>query len=211
MLSELLAEDKRRIFELEQQLAEYEKGNKSVHASDISLGLEEMGKRLSELEKQANSESKGRRDDMRRRVAHLRSTHTHIRQSLEVFVRRRDQQKYEKEKRELFGVGGGDGDRSSAGVNIDLEMAERDSLHRSSQMVGEYLAHGQETLNELLDQKARLKGIQRKVFDIMNYLGVSQSIIKAVEKRDLTDKWIVLSGMVIVTTFTIGLWWFIKR
>ena len=109
------------------------------------------------------------------------------------------------------GVGGGDGDRSSAGVNIDLEMAERDSLHRSSQMVGEYLAHGQETLNELLDQKARLKGIQRKVFDIMNYLGVSQSIIKAVEKRDLTDKWIVLSGMVIVTTFTIGLWWFIKR
>lgn len=68
MLSELIAEDKRRLFELEQQLAEYERGSKSVHASDISLGLEELSKRLVELEKQANSESKGRRDDMRRYV-----------------------------------------------------------------------------------------------------------------------------------------------
>ena len=90
MLSELLAEDKRRVFELEQQLAEFEKGSKTVQASDISLGLEEMGKRLTDLEKQANNESKGRRDDMRRRVAHLRSTHTHVRQCLEVHASHRD-------------------------------------------------------------------------------------------------------------------------
>ena len=86
MLSELIAEDKRRVFELEQQLAEFEKGSKSIHASDISLGfdevanlsqlkpkiyskpvtnfhasdisvgLDEMGKRLIELEKQVTSQ-----------------------------------------------------------------------------------------------------------------------------------------------------------
>ena len=204
MLSELIAEDKRRVFELEAQLAEYEKGsNKALQASDIQLGLEEMGKRLLDLERQASNESKGRRDDMRRRVAHLRSTHTHVKQSLEVIMRRRDFQKYESEKRELFG---GSGDTQS-NVNIDLEMAESGSLDRSSNMVNSYIAQGQETLNELLQQKDRLKNIQRKVFDIMNYLGISQNIIKAVEKRDFTDKWIVFIGMIIVSLFLLVLWW----
>lgn len=180
MLTELIAEDKRRVFELEQQLAEFEKGNKSIHASDISLGLDEMAKRLNELEIQANNESKGRRDDMRRRVAHLRSTHTHVKQSLDVIVRRRDQQKYDNERRyiyysttmlsrlsskfgeyrDLFRNSRGD---SETDINIDLEMAENHSLDRSSSMVNSYIAQGQETLSELLSQKDRLKNIQRKV------------------------------------------------
>ena len=206
MLSELIAEDKRRVFELEAQLVEYEKGtNKAVQASDIQLGLEEMGKRLVELERQANNESKSRRDDMRRRVSHLRSTHTHVKQSLEVIMRRRDSQKYESARRDLFGDTSGDG---QSNVNIDLEMAESASLDRSSNMVNTYIAQGQETLNELLEQKDRLKNIQRKVFDIMNYLGISQSIIKAVEKRDFTDKWIVIIGMIVVSSFLLVLWWF---
>ena len=206
MMSELIAEDKRRVFELEAQLAEYEKGtNKTIQASDIQLGLEEMGKRLVELERQANNESKSRRDDMRRRVSHLRSTHTHVKQSLEVIMRRRDSQKYESARRELFGGASDDG---QSNVNIDLELAESASLDRSSNMVNTYIAQGQETLNELLDQKNRLKNIQRKVFDIMNYLGISQSIIKAVEKRDFTDKWIVIIGMVVVSLFLLVLWWF---
>lgn len=206
MLSELIAEDKRRVFELEAQLVEYEKGtNKAVQASDIQLGLEEMGKRLVELERQANNESKSRRDDMRRRVSHLRSTHTHVKQSLEVIMRRRDSQKYESARRDLFGDTSGDG---QSNVNIDLEMAESASLDRSSNMVNTYIAQGQETLNELLEQKDRLKNIQRKVFDIMNYLGISQSIIKAVEKRDFTDKWIVIIGMMVVSSFLLVLWWF---
>ena len=205
MLSELIAEDKRRVFELEAQLVEYEKGtNKAVQASDIQLGLEEMGKRLVELERQANNESKSRRDDMRRRVSHLRSTHTHVKQSLEVIMRRRDSQKYESARRDLFGDTSGDG---QSNVNIDLEMAESASLDRSSNMVNTYIAQGQETLNELLEQKDRLKNIQRKVFDIMNYLGISQNIIKAVEKRDFTDKWIVFIGMIIVSLFLLVLWW----
>ena len=153
----------------------------------------------------ANNESKSRRDDMRRRVSHLRSTHTHVKQSLEVIRRRRDSQKYESAKRELFGGASND---AHSNVNIDLEMAEAASLDRSSNMLNTYIAQGQETLNELLEQKDRLKNIQRKVFDIMNYLGISQSIIKAVEKRDFTDKWIVFIGMVVVSLFLLVLWWF---
>ena len=90
MLSELIAEDKRRLSDLvrrfkpmciffltlhvyikEQQIAEFEKGSKKFQSYDIFLGLNEMSIRLEELEKQANKESKGRRDDMRRRVGKI--------------------------------------------------------------------------------------------------------------------------------------------
>jgi hypothetical protein len=59
------------------------------------------------------------------------STHTHIKQSLDVIVRRRDQQRYEQEKRDLFGNRSGDGEHD---VNIDLEMAEGITLHNLTEL-----------------------------------------------------------------------------
>ena len=206
MLSELLSEDKRKLYELEQKLAEFEKGNPSIQAIDISLGLEEMAKRLTELEKQANNESKARRDDMRRRVAHLKSTHTHVKQSFDVLIRRKENLKYEHARKDLFG-----GSDDNLNLNIDLELAENDSLNRSSNMINSYIAQGQETLQELLSQKDRLKNVQRKVLDIMNYLGISNSIMKAVERRDFTDKWIVISGMILTSGLTFLLWWYFSK
>jgi Golgi SNAP receptor complex protein 2 len=205
MLSELIAEDKRRICELEQQLAEFERGGRNVYASDISLGLEEMTRRLDELEKQANKESKARRDDMRRRVQHLKNSHSHIKQSLDNLIKRRETSRFENEKRELFGNSNEDYS------NIDLEMAEGDSLSRSSNMINNYIATGREALNELLNQKDRLKGVQKKVLDILNLLGISGSIMRAVERRDVFDKWLVYIGIILITLLLFFVWWMIKR
>ena len=140
-----------------------------------------------------------------RRVGYLRSTYTHVKQSLEVMVRRRDQLRYEQDRRDLFRNSSGGGD-----VNVDLELAEGESLDRSSSMVQGYLTAGQETLHELLSQKDRLKGVQRRVLDIMGYLGVSASIMKAVERREAVDKWIVYGGMMIVSAITFSLWWYFR-
>jgi golgi SNAP receptor complex member 2 len=120
-------------------------------------------------------------------------------------VRRRDQLRYEQDRRDLFRNSSGGGD-----VNVDLELAEGESLDRSSSMVQGYLTAGQETLHELLSQKDRLKGVQRRVLDIMGYLGVSASIMKAVERREAVDKWIVYGGMMIVSAITFSLWWYLR-
>ncbi len=78
-------------------------------------------------------------------------------------------------------------------------------------MINQYIAIGQNTLQDLLAQKERLKSVQRKVLDILNYLGLSNSIMKAVEKRDVTDKWIVIIGMVIVLALLFWIWWYLKK
>ena len=203
MISELLPEDKRRLHELELQLVELERGNPNLHPSDIYLGLNEMNSRLEQLETLAAKESKGRREDCRRRVQHLRNSHQHIKSSLDNFVKRRNPQGNDALRQELFGNADLEGGR-----NVELEIAENSSLTRSEDMVNQYIAIGQQTLEELMSQKDRLKNVQRKVFDILNYLGISNSIMRAVDRRDIVDKWIVIAGMIAILLLIFFIWYY---
>jgi Golgi SNAP receptor complex protein 2 len=205
-VSELLPEDKRRLHELELQFIELERGNPNISYSDVNLGLSEMDKRLDDLDRLVQSEPSHRREDCRRRLQHLRNSHQHIKNSLENWYRRRSKNNIEIQRRELFGNADLEG-----GVPTESEMAENSSLLKSTRMVNDYIATGQETLSNLVGQKERLKAVQRKVFDILNYLGLSNNIMKSVEKRDVVDKWIVYAGMLIVILLLGFIYFFLFR
>ncbi len=203
-----LAESKRRLHELEQQLAEVERGNLHVQVSDIYNGLTDMQRYLDDMDKIVSKESKTHREDYRRRVQHLKNSHHHIKVSLDSLVRRKNPQNFEAQKSLLFGSQTGD---VEFGRVRDEDIAENSSLNQSHSMVRQYIAVGQETLNELISQRDRLKSVQRKVLDMVNYLGLSNSIMRAVENRDFTDKWIVIAGMCIILIFLFLVWFFVKR
>lgn len=202
MLNELLPEEKRKLHDLEQQLIELERGNTVIQPSDIVLGLQEIGIRLEEFEKQIQKETKVKKDDYRRRLQHLKSTHTHIKESLDNLIRRKGLTNYESQRAQLLA-----GKASKSSDDIALEMAENGSLTRSSHMISEYLTMGQETLGELVSQRERLKSIQRRALDMFNYLGISNTLMKNVERRDVVDNWIVIGGAVLI----LGLLWFVWR
>jgi golgi SNAP receptor complex member 2 len=220
-LNELLPEEKRRLHELERQIMELERYDTEINGtggfggapgsgngrygnggsgmvklppqlSDIRLSITEMSRRLDELDKLVEKESKTRRSDMKRRVQHLRSAYENLVISLENYDKRRYQKDYSLQKHELFGK------YSNSDPEIDdLEMAESSSLMKSQTMLNDYLNTGRETLGELLSQRERLKSVQTKVFDILSLLGISNSIMRAVEKRDLFDRYLVFGGMAV--------------
>lgn len=192
-VSELLPEEKRRLHELELQFNEVERGSLTVHASDVQLGLDEMVNRLDELERLIQNEPMKRREDCKRRLLHLRNAHSHIKTSLESWVRRSHAFNFEAQKKSLFGSADLEG-----GTISHAELAENASLTSSSRMMNQYIAIGQETLGNLIGQKERLKNVHRKVHDILNYLGLSNTIMRTVERRDAVDKWIVFGGMALI-------------
>ena len=212
MLNELFPEEKRRLELIEYQLNELERGSASIQSSDVSLGLHEMSNRLDELDRLAQRENdRGRKEDFRRRVQHLRTAHAHIRSSFESLLRRREQDHQHLQRQSLF-AGARGLDYSQQQQQFDVESAaEGDSLSRSSRMVGDYLQTGQETLLELMSQRERLKGVQRHVFDMLNYLGVSNSLLKAVERREGLDRVLVFVGMGLVSLLLLAVWWFRRR
>jgi len=206
MLSELLPEEKRKLHDLEQQLIELERGNTVIQPSDIVLGLQEVSIRLEDFEKQIQKETKAKKDDFRRRLQHLKSTHSHIKESLDNLIRRKGLSNYEGQRAQLLA-----GARSKPSDDLALEMAENGSLVRSSRMVNEYLTMGQETLQDLVSQRERLKSIQRKAFDMLNYLGISNTLMKGVEQRDVVDRWIVIGGMILILVLLYLVWRYMMK
>ena len=211
-LSELFPEEKRRLHELENQINELERGggggggSSTIQLSDIRISVSEMSRRLDDLEKLVNKESKTRRSDMKRRFLHLKSTYDNIVLSLENYDKRRYQKDYSLQKHELFGK------YSNIDPELaDIEMSENASLEKSNVMLSEYLTNGKETLMELISQRERLKSVQKKVFDILNLLGISNSIMRAVEKRDFNDKWIVFAGMILILFILAFVFFYLRK
>ena len=186
MISEILPEDKRRLHELEEQVTQLESSKSGTtrgggtNIYDVQMGLDDMSNRLVELEALVNKEPKARRDDYRRRVTHLKSSFDHVKKSFDAVARRQGVNlSLQGQRAELF-AGGADRDANYNNPNFDLEAAEAGSLTSSSRMVGDYLAVGQETLAELHAQRDRLKGVQKKVFDMLNYLGMYKPVYTSV-------------------------------
>ena len=60
-------------------------------------------------------------------------------------------------------------------------------------------------LGSLGEQRSSLKGVQRKVLDIASTLGVSNSVMRAIESRQFWDKMLVYGGMLL----TMALLWLV--
>jgi golgi SNAP receptor complex member 2 len=205
-LSEILPEEKRRLHELELQFNEVERGSSYNHIDDVSLGLSEMCMRFDQLDKLVQSEPKDRREDCKRRIMHLRNSHQHIKVSLDSWIRRNRQYNFDSQKKDLFG--GADLEGGTMRVSA---VAEGTSLGHSSNMMNDYIASGQETLSNLLSQRERLKNVHRKVFDILNYLGLSTAIMKNVERRDSVDRLIVFGGMFFIIALIVFVYMYLRK
>lgn len=182
---------------LDVEFKQLEQGVGIVRPENISFKLDQINSFLNDIDGKVANESKAMRDNSKRRLTALRSDHMRIRNSLDSFLKRQEKLNYSYQRKELF-AGASQGSRYENRNDEALDRAESGSLDRSSNMISDYIASGQETLNELLGQRERLKGVQRQVLDIMNYLGIGNSIMKAIERRDLTDKYLVFGGMAVI-------------
>ena len=102
--------------------------------------------------------------------------------------------------------------RSEVGLgNAESEMQdyaqESQSLAQSQNMVGELLMSGQAQLSSLIDQRRRMRGVKRMVLNIGNVIGLSQTTMRQIEKRDENDMYLVFAGM-FVTCVVIYFVWF---
>ena len=62
------------------------------------------------------------------------------------------------------------------------------STDRAGKMMGEILATGAATLDSLVGQRDRLKGVRRAVLDIGTLLGLSDGTMRSIERRDIVDR-----------------------
>lgn len=57
--------------------------------------------------------------------------------------------------------------------------------------------HGENLLGNVKIQNSTLKEVKRKILSVSNTLGLSNTLIRMIERRSASDKYILYGGMII--------------
>jgi len=190
---ELFPKSRKLAYDSRQKLSQVQ--NRIIYPSELFLSLDELSRQLGIMESLVERETPAQREMWRRKIKELREDAVAIRKQGEYFDRvvsanyRQEQERNQLMARRRRRAKGNETDEQNL-------ADERNSLDQSRVMMNELLASGSASLNSLVAQRQRLKGIKRTVLDIGNKLGLSNTTMRMIETRDATDFYIVLGGMV---------------
>lgn len=93
------------------------------------------------------------------------------------------------------------GRTTNGAIGIDVETADleaKERIRRSKQVAEEAYQTGVATLTAMAGQRDVLKNAHRKVLDVLNTVGMSDSVLRIAERRIAMDKLIAYGGMLLV-------------
>lgn len=201
-INELFPKCGKLAYDARQQLSQVQNGS-STTAADLLFVLDELDRQLDLMEHLVLQETPAQREKWKRKISELRQESATLRQQGQASdnYRRRT---YQAERDELLRRR-----RRGGGEESDLQnlSQEAQSLDQSHYMVNSMIGQGEANLSELVVQRQRLRGVRGVLTDIGNRLGVTQSTMRIIERRDITDAYLVAAGMVI-TCIVFYLVWF---
>lgn len=204
VLLQLFPKCRKLAYDSRQQLSQVQNGVFSP--SELFLSLDELERQLDIMQSLVLKETPAQRQVWKRKILELREDSQSMRRQGEHYDRMVNSNVLQqRERNELLTRR-----RSrAAGAESDMQnyAQEAQSLDQSQLMVGDLLSTGEASLTGLVQQRQQMRGIKRKVFDIGNKLGISNSTMRIIERRDITDAYLVFGGMV-VTCIVIYFCWF---
>ena len=86
---------------------------------------------------------------------------------------------------------------SETSIMIDRALEHQTKLQNTNRYMDDLLGQGSSILENLREQRGTLKGAQKKMLDVLNTLGMSNTVIRLIEKRAEGDKRILIGGMIL--------------
>ncbi|CAH8264973.1 unnamed protein product [Arabidopsis lyrata] len=138
---------------------------------------------------------KSQRDLWRRKTEQVGEEAEYLNQSLEKYMSRNQRKMLEaKERADLLGRASGEG--AHILQIYDEEAQAMNSVKNSKRMLEESFSSGVAILSKYAEQRDRLKSAQRKALDVLNTVGLSNSVLRLIERRNRVDTWIKYAGMI---------------
>jgi len=168
--------------------------------TELRRRLDYMWSNCERLDMLAGKEPIARRQNAKIRVDQLKYDIQHLNAALHSQVNRvATRQREELDREELlntkFTTNAASRD-SETSILINNAMTHQDSLTRVNSHLDNVLAQGAEILGGLQNQSSALKGIKKKVLDVANTLGMSNTVIRMIERRGEGDKMILIFGII---------------
>ena len=208
---ELFPKCRKLAYDSRQQLAQVQNG--VLHPSELFLSLDELSRQFEMMNQLVMRERPAQREVWKRKIQELKVEAEGVRRQGEHYDRivnsnvrqqkERDELLTRRRRRQQQGK-----DYSSAGERDMGNLAdEAKSWNQSQYMVTDLIANGEASLTSLVEQRQRMTGVSKFLGHIDDRLGISNSTMKVIERRDITDAYFVLGGCVI-TCIVLYFTWF---
>jgi Golgi SNAP receptor complex protein 2 len=186
-------------YDARQQLAQVQNG--VLSPPDLYLSLEELGHQLDMMESLlVHRETPAQRQVWKRKIMELREDARTIQKAAEQYDRQVNSNvRQQRERNELLTRRRNKKSGSASATEQDMSHLadESQSLQQSHLMVDDLLNTGEASLAGLVDQRSRLRGVRKVVADMANRLGLTNTTMRIIERRDITDAYLVFGGMVV--------------
>ena len=81
-------------------------------------------------------------------------------------------------------------------IMIDHAVQHNNSVRNATHGVDDMLEHGSDILDNLRSQRTTLKGAHKRLIDIGNTVGLSNTTMRLIEQRARSDGFVLFGGMV---------------
>mmetsp|Transcript_17435 Transcript_17435/g.37659 ORF Transcript_17435/g.37659 Transcript_17435/m.37659 type:complete len:210 (-) Transcript_17435:2236-2865(-) len=194
---EMFPKCRKLAYDSRQQLSQVQNG--LICPSELFLSLDELSRQLDLMENLAQRETPAQREGWKHKILQVREDGQSIRRQGEHYDRmvssgirqRRERDDLFTRRRKNRTNGGGGADE------MQQLTQEADSLQNSHGMMNQLLDSGQANLSGLVEQRSRMRGVNKAMFDIGNKIGLSNSTMRMIERRDASDAYLVLGGMIV--------------
>lgn len=123
-----------------------------------------------------------------------------LRESLEKYNSRNHKRMMEAKEREEL-LGRVNGDPSHVLRIFDDDTQAMLSVRNSARELENANALGETILSSIHGQRERLKSAHRKALDVLNTAGISNRVLRLIERRNRVDQWIKYAGMILTVIF----------
>ncbi|XP_040291565.1 Golgi SNAP receptor complex member 2 isoform X1 [Bufo bufo] len=196
----LYHQSNKHVHEVQNQMGRLESCDKqSVHIleNEIQARIDQIFSNLERLEILSSKEPPTKRQNAKMRVDHLKYDVQHLQTALRNFQHRRyAREQQEREREELMARTYTTND-SETSIHIDETLQYNSSVRNAHQGIDDLLGSGTSILEGMRDQRKTLKGTQKKILDVANMLGLSNTVMRLIEKRAFQDKAIMIGGMLL--------------
>ncbi|OWF50034.1 Golgi SNAP receptor complex member 2-like [Mizuhopecten yessoensis] len=176
--------------------------------NEIQARIDHIVSNCERLEILVNKEPPTRRAHAKMRVDQLKYDCQHIQAALRQIQHKRYVKEEEEREREALltrTFTTNDQDRDTS-IQIDAGMAHNERLQNSHRDMDNLLGSGNSIIDNLRDQRVTLKGAHKKMLDVANVLGLSNTVMRLIEKRSYQDKYILFGGMVVTCVIMYLVW-----
>jgi len=181
--------------------------------ADISDQLNAIHANCDRLSTLAGKETPHRRANAKYKVDQLKYDVKHVVAAINnIKAKRFARENKERQREALMSMSFTTNDqaRSYTSIELDAHLEHNQRMGDTHRQIDDLLGHGSSILSSLRDQHGTLKSARKKVLDVINTLGLTNTVMRLIEKRGSQDKILFWVGVIITCLIMYLTVWYVR-